>query len=142
MINYVSRTSTRVTAFQVSRKNLGVLKVLKKKKKKKRGALDMCLLSSTLSVWYTFSEEEEQALICVCIVYLRQSTPLTIDSLVDIVSLFAGRDDEHRLSPSSFCYSFLERHKSEISYKPRKLTSLTRFLDIMLQMTNEFIALF
>ena len=101
----------------------------------------MGLLSSTHSRRYIFSEEEEQALFCACIIYSRQGTPLTMNSFVDIASLFAGRDEEHFLL-RHFCSSFLIRHKGEIRFLSGKITSPARCLDTMLQKTNEFIAQF
>ena len=98
-------------------------------------------MSKTHSARFAFSEEEEQALVCACIVYLRQGTPLTIGAFIDIASFFAQKDDKHLFS-RHFCYSFLERHASEICLKSGKLTSPTRCSKVMLQKTKEFITRF
>ena len=101
-------------------------------------ASKMSLLSSSHSLQFVFSEEEEQVLVRICIVYARQGSPLTIDGFADLASFLAGRDKNHPLS-RHFVYDFVDRHEDEIWTKIGKLTSPKRCLSTMLPMTNKFI---
>jgi len=136
LIYYMSRAFTRPIAYQRVAEEFGLSEGYIKKAASKLG-----LVSKTHSARFAFSEEEEQALVCACIVYLRQGTPLTIGAFIDIASFFAQKDDKHLFS-RHFCYSFLERHPSEICLKSGKLTSPTRCSKVMLQKTKEFITRF
>ena len=133
---YLSRASTRPVAYQRVAEEYGYSEGYIKKT-----ASEMGLVSLKHSVRFTFSEEEEQALVCACIIYSRQGTPLTIDSFIQLASFFANKDEKHPFS-RHFCYSFLERHSAEICLKSGKLTSPTRCSKVMREKTLEFIARF
>ena len=111
LVSYMNRATTRPYAFELVAKDYGYSAGYLKK-----AASECGLLSSTHSLRYAFSEEEEQALVCACIVYSRQGTPLTMKAFNDIASFFAGRDDKHHFS-HHFCDSFLDRHAAEICLK-------------------------
>ena len=56
----------------------------------------MGLLSSSHSLRFIFSEEEEEMLVLICIVYAHQGSPLTVDAFHDLASFLAGRDEFSR----------------------------------------------
>ena len=136
LIKYMSRASTRPTACQrvATEFDLSVRYI-------KRKASELGLLTSMHSLRYAFSEEEEQALVCACILYARQGTPLTLEAFNEIASFFAGKKDGDHFS-EHFCRDFVDRHTSEIVFRSGKITSPTRSLKVMLQKTEEFIAKF
>ena len=80
---YMSRASTRPTAIQRVAEEFGYTEGYIRK-----AASTMGLLSSSHSLQFIFSEEEEQALVCACIVYSRQGTPMTLKTFADIASFF------------------------------------------------------
>ena len=98
----------------------------------------MGLLSSSHSLRFIFSEEEEQMLVLICIVYARQGSALTIDAFRDLASFLAGRDEMHPIS-RHFVDKFIERHNDELWTRIGKLTSPKRCLSTMLTLTNNFI---
>ena len=136
LVKYMSRASTRPNACELVAEEFGYSAGYIKKAASKMG-----LLSSEHSLKCIFSEEEEQALVCACIVYSRQHNPLTAETFIDIASFFAEKDEEHRLS-RKFFYGFLSRHTEELSWKSGKLTSPSRNYSQMLAKTKEFIATF
>ena len=99
------------------------------------------LTSSPHSLRSPVSEAEEDAIVTVCLLRVRQGKPLTIPALVDLVSFFAGRDEEHHFS-RHFVYNFIDRHKNDIILETGKITSPTRSMETMLQKTKEFISEF
>ena len=130
---YMSRASTRPHACQLVAKEFGYSVGYIKKAASKLG-----LLSSEHNLRCIFSQEEEQALACACIMYSRQGTPLTVDSFVELANFFAERDDKHQIS-RRFFYSFRRRHTDDICLKNGKITSPTRSYTLMLRKTKEFI---
>ncbi len=97
------------------------------------------LTSPSHSLRYAFTEEEEKALVTVCLLYARQGTPLTITEFIVLASNFAGRDESHYFS-RHFVSSFVSRHSDSLSVRTGKLTSPTRIYEAMRQKTEEFIA--
>ena len=111
-------------------RNTGTLRVHKKKK-----ASEMGLLSSSHSLRFIFSEEEEQMLALICIVYARQGSPLTIDAFRDLASFLA---EMHPIS-RHFVDNFIECHNDELWARIGQLTSPKRCLSTMLTLSNNFI---
>ena len=130
---YLSRASTRANAYKLVAAEFGYSVAYIKKM-----ASILGLTSERHSRSFTFSEEEEQALVCACIVYARQGTPLTIPALAKVASIFADRGDDEPIS-RHFAYDFVERHKDEIRLREGKLTSPKRSLETMFEKTNKFI---
>ena len=87
---YMSRASTRPHAFELVSNEYQLSVLYLKKAASKSG-----LLKSDHSLKCVFSEEEEQALECACIVYSRQGTPFTIQAFLDVASFFAEKDEDH-----------------------------------------------
>lgn len=97
------------------------------------------LTSKTFSLMCTFSKEEEDALVNVCIQCSRDNRPLTILDFIRLASYFANRFDEADFFTRSFPRRFLMRHKEILCKRKGKMTSPTRCSDRMLQKTEEFI---
>ncbi len=133
-IKYMKSASTRQKACSLVAAEYGYSEGYIKKK-----ASEMGLLSSSHSLRFIFSEEEEQMLVLICIVYARQGSPLTIDAFRDLASFLAGRDEMHPIS-RHFVDKFIERHKEELWARIGKLTSPKRCLSTMLPLTNKFIS--
>ncbi len=47
------------------------------------------------SLKYAFSEEEEKALVTVCLMYALQNMPLTIKDFIELASIFAKKEEGH-----------------------------------------------
>ena len=83
LLKCMGRAFTRPNAFKIAAAKHGYsVRYVKK------AASELGLLSSTHSLKFAFSEEEEQALVCACIIYSRQGTPLTLDTFRDIATFF------------------------------------------------------
>ena len=73
LMKYMSRASTRASACELVAEEFGYSVGYIKKAASKMG-----LLSSKHNLRCLFSDEEEQSLVCACIIHSRQHTPLTI----------------------------------------------------------------
>ena len=97
------------------------------------------MTSPSHSLRFAFSEEEEKALVTVCLLYARQGTPLTIYDFLELASHFAKMEEGHLFS-RHFALSFIARHSDALCKRKGKLTSPTRSYEAMQQKTEEFIA--
>ena len=97
------------------------------------------LTSKRFSLMCTFSKEEEDALVDVCILCSRENKPLTIPDFIRLASYFANRFDEADFFTRSFQCRFINRHRDVLCKRTGKMTSPTRCSDKMLQKTEEFI---
>ena len=97
------------------------------------------MTSKRFSLMCTFSKEEEDALVDVCILCSRENKPLTIRDFIRLASYFANRFDEADFLTRSFERRFIKRHKNVLCKRTGKMTSPTRCSDKMLQKTEEFI---
>ena len=68
-----------------------------------------------------FSEEEEDLLEAVCVLYARRGKPLSYNDFIDIATKFAKRDEEHRFS-RIFVKEFVRRHESVLRISSGKIT--------------------
>ena len=92
------------------------------------------------SLKYAFSEEEEKLLEAVCVIHARGGRALSMPDFIELASIFAGRDENHRFS-RQFVLSFIERHKEVLFLDRGEITSPTRCLDSTQEKTQEFISL-
>ena len=96
------------------------------------------LIPPSCSLHRAFTDEEEEALADVCVMYARQGTPFTVPHFIQIASYFAGRYKKEEFFSEFFARSFIKRHEEVLCYQDGILTSPTRMSDKMLQMTDEF----
>ena len=75
-----------------------------------------------------------------CVFHARQGIPLTYEEFIDIATLFAKRDEDHRFS-REFVKGFVKRHESVLCGGGGKITSPTRCLETTQEKTKEFIDL-
>jgi len=130
----MSRARTRKRFYKnLSEKNGCSLCALRKRISRAR------LTSKKFSLMCTFSKEEEDALVDVCILCSRDNRPLTIPDFIRLASFFASRFDEAHFFTRSFSRRFLKRHKEVLCKRTGKVTSPTRCSGRMLQKTEEFI---
>ncbi len=99
------------------------------------------LTSSSRSLRCVFSEEEEDALVQLCVMRAREGKPFTIPAFIKVASIFAGRTGKGSFFTHSFAYSFLNRHYDSLCRRTGKVTSRNRSYMGMLQKTREFISL-
>ena len=92
------------------------------------------------SLKYTFSEEEEEALVAACVIYARQGIPLTVRAFIKMASRYAGFEEGRFLS-YNFAHTFIERKSLDLCMKTGKQTSPTRCMETMQQLTENFVAL-
>ena len=90
------------------------------------------------SLKYAFSEEEEKALVTVCLMYARQNMPLTIKDFIELASIFAKKKEGHYFS-YAFVSDFVKRHSDVLKKKEGKVTSPRRCIDAMQQNTQDFV---
>jgi len=84
------------------------------------------LTSKRFSLMCTFSKEEEDALVDVCILCSRENKPLTIPDFIRLASYFANRFDEADFFTRSFQCRFINRHRDVLCKRTGKMTSPTR----------------
>jgi len=99
------------------------------------------LTSSIRSLKCAFSEEEEDALVHLCVMRAREGKPFTIPAFVNVANIFAGRTKKGPFLTHSYAYSFLKRHSDSLCRRTGKVTSRKRTYTSMLQKTQEFISL-
>ena len=99
------------------------------------------LTSRAHSLMCSFSQEEEEALLNVCIVFARRGEPFIIDDFLTIASFFNKGFKTGEFFTRSFARSFYMRHSYILTYKKGKITSPIRKVETMLQKTQEFIAM-
>ena len=99
------------------------------------------LTSRTHSLMCAFSEEEEEALLNVCIFFSRRGEAFTIPNFLTIASYFNKRFASSEFLTRSFARRFCGRHSDLIFCKKGKITSPIRKVKTMLQDTKEFIDL-
>ena len=120
LIKHMSRASTRPQACELVAKEFGYSVGYIKKAASKLG-----MLSVDHSLKCVFSEEEEQALVCACIVYSRQHKPLTAKAFLDIASFFCGKRRRAPIiteifvwfSQAAYRRDFLENRKDHLTIK-------------------------
>ena len=84
------------------------------------------LTSPAHSLMYSFSEEEEDALVNVCVAYARKGEPFTILDFITIASIFDERFEKSDFFSCSFAKRFRKRHSDVLSIRKGKITSPTR----------------
>ena len=99
------------------------------------------LVSSTCSLHRAFTDEEEEALVDVCVMYARQGSPFTIPHFLQVASYFAGRYESKEFFSEFFARSFITRHSTVLFKSDGKLTSPTRMSDKMVEKTEGFITM-
>ena len=99
------------------------------------------LSSSSCSLHRAFTNEEEEALVDVCVMYSRQGTPFTYSHFIQVASYFAGRYDRKDFFSDFFARSFVKRHQDVLCARRGKLTSPTRMSERMVQKTEEFVTM-
>ena len=97
------------------------------------------LTCRTHSLMCVFSQEEEDALVSVCIAYARRQEAFTVRDFIAIASFFNGKTKESEFFSCSFLRTFRGRHSDIISVQKGKVTSPTRSSEKMLEMIQEFI---
>ena len=97
--------------------------------------------SSRHSLKYAFSEEEEEALADVCVMYARLGTPFIIPHFILVASYFAKRFRRASFFSDTFARQFIQRHSGLLCLRGGKLTSPTRNTSVMEKKTEEFISL-
>ena len=90
------------------------------------------LTSPANSLKLAFSQQEEEALVLTCLLYARQYTPLSIQSFIDLASIYAKKEKDQYFS-YHFVYDFVERHSDELRLSEGKVTSATRCFEAMHQ---------
>lgn len=131
----MSEASTREDAYLRLARELGVSVGSIKNAASKAG-----LTSSPHNMRFTFSEKEEEALTCACLIYAREGAPLTTHEFLKLANRFAKRKTNAPRLSYHFAYDFVERHSTILSLSSAIITSPTRWLDAMLEKTKEFIA--
>ena len=87
----------------------------------------------------SFSEEEEDALVEVCVRRTREGFPFTILAFIKVASIFAGKDENGPQLTRSFVRGFIKRYSDTLRKKKGKVTSPKRSYETMLQKTEDFI---
>ena len=82
------------------------------------------------SLKYAFSEEEEKALVALCLMYARQNMPLTIKDFIELASLYAKKEEGHYFS-YSFVSKFVKRYSHVVMKKEGKFISPRRCIEAM-----------
>jgi len=90
------------------------------------------------SLKYAFSEEEEKALVTVCLMYARQNMPLTLKDFIILASIYAKREEGHYFT-YPFVSDFVERHSDVLKKKEGKVTSPRRCIEAMQKNTQDFV---
>ena len=98
------------------------------------------LTSREHSLMCVFSEEEEDALVKVCIAYSRRNEAFTIPDFITIASFFKGITEKCDFFSRSFVRTFRGRHSDLLKIQKGKITSPTRNAENMLELTQEFIS--
>ena len=91
------------------------------------------------SLMCAFSQEEEDALVNVCIAFARKNEPFTIPDFIKIASIFNGRNSASEYFTRSFVRRFRNRHSGLLSIRKGKVTSPTRWSSRMKEKTEDFI---
>ncbi len=99
------------------------------------------LTSSSRSLRCIFSEEEEDALVQVCVILAREGRPFTIPAFIRVASIFAEKENEESFLAYSFFRKFMKRHSDSLCKRKGIITSETRTYRAMLEKTEEFITL-
>lgn len=136
LVEYMRSATTRDEAYQRLADELGVSVEAVRNAASKAG-----LTTSNHTLRYTFSEREEEILVCACLIYARQGTPFTVPVFIDVARILAERDEDHPFS-RHFVSDFVERHRDALCMDNGKITSPTRSSDKMVEMTKDFIAVF
>jgi len=129
---YMRTSSTREQAYRRFAEEFGVTVEAVRNAASQAG-----LTSWEHSMRCVFSEEEEEMLVCVCLIYARQGTPFTFSLFAELARKVAGRDEDHPFS-RHFVSDFVARHP-ELVKDYGKITSPTRSPEMMFQMTEEFV---
>ena len=85
-----------------------------------------------------FSEEEEQALVTLCLMYARQSMPLTLKDFIELASIYAKKEEGEFFS-YAFVSDFVGRHSDVLKKKKGKVTSPQRCIEAMQKNTKDFV---
>ncbi len=133
LIEYMSKASTRTEAYARVAKEFGT----------SIAAIRMMasrahLTSKAHSMRCSFTIEEEDSIVQICIKYARRGEPLTIPDFIELVSRYKKKPKNKKFS-RKFVTSFCKRHKDVLCVKPGKTTSPTRSSDVMQQYTEGFI---
>ncbi len=97
------------------------------------------LTSSSRSLRCILSEEEEDALVEVCVMRTREGSPLTIPAFIKVASIFARKGENGPQLTHSFVRGFIKRHSDILCKRKGKITSPKRTYEAMLQKTEDFI---
>ena len=90
------------------------------------------------SLHFLFSDAQEQALVCACVIHARQGSAMTILEFRQMAS-FVAKKEPGDLVSTHFAKDFVCRHGDVLCRKKGKITSPTRSSDTMLERTKEFI---
>ena len=83
------------------------------------------LTSPNHTLRFTFSEREEEMLVCACLIYARQGTPFTVPVSIDVARILAEWDEDHPFS-RHFVSDSVERHRDGLCMDNGKITFMRR----------------
>ena len=130
------KASTRANIYQTLSEKYGI-----KASSIRSAASRAGLTSKRTSLNHIFSEEQEEALVEVCIRQSRKYRPFTIPDFIRVAKIFSGTHRQSSIT-RKFVNCFVRRHRDVLRKRRGKLTSPKRISSVVLSNTRKFIKRF